>query len=48
MNSRQKNSFSGFLYAFIALIAVAYGVLIWAGLQEEHGVAPVDNVAVPN
>jgi hypothetical protein len=47
MNSRQKKSFSGFLYAFIAIIALAYGVLIWAGLKEQK-IAPVDNVAVPN
>lgn len=47
MNSRQKKSFSGFLYAFIALIAIAYGILIWADF-EGRKVAPVDNVAQPN
>jgi hypothetical protein len=47
MNSRQGKSFSGFLFGFIAIIALAFGVLIWSGLQE-HKVQPVDNVAVPN
>jgi len=47
MNTQQSKSFSGFLFAFIAIISVAFGVLIWSGLQERV-VEPVDNVAVPN
>lgn len=47
MNSRQSKSFSGFLFAFIGIVCVAFGVLIWSGLQE-HKVQPVDNVALPN
>lgn len=47
MNSRQSKSFSGFLFAFIAIIAVAFGILIWSGLPN-HKVAPVDNIAQPN
>lgn len=47
MNSRQSKSFSGFLFAFIVIIAAAFSVLIWYGKQD-HKVAPVDNVAMPN
>jgi hypothetical protein len=50
MNSRQSKSFSGFLLGFIAIVAAAFGVLIWAGLQVpevEREVAPVDNIAQP-
>jgi hypothetical protein len=47
MNSKQSKSFSGFLFAFIAIIAVAFGILVWSG-PPDRKVAPVDNVAVPN
>ncbi len=47
MNSKQSKSFSGFLYAFMGIIAVAFGVLVWSGIQIEK-VTPVDNVAQPN
>lgn len=47
MNPQQSKSFSSSLYMFMAIIAVAFGVLIWSGLQEDK-VAPVDNIAVPN
>jgi hypothetical protein len=47
MNSQQKKSFSGFLFAFIAIIAVGFSILVWVGLREDE-IAPVDNVAVPN
>jgi len=45
MDSRQSKSFSSFLFGFIALIAVAFGVLIWAGSSTPE---PVDNIAQPN
>ncbi|MDB5225566.1 MAG: hypothetical protein JWL87_518 [Candidatus Adlerbacteria bacterium] len=52
MNERQSKSFSGFLFSFMAIIAVAFGVLIWAGLQSpkelEQNIKPVDNIALPN
>ncbi len=47
MNSQQSKSFSSFLFGFIAIIAVAFSVLIWSGLQKDT-VPPVDNVAQPN
>jgi len=50
MDSRQSKSFSGFLFGFIAIVALAFGVLIWAGLQVkdvEKNIAPVDNIAQP-
>lgn len=47
MNSQQSKSFSGFLFAFMGIISLAFGVLIWSGLQE-HKVPPVDNIAQPN
>jgi hypothetical protein len=47
MNSKQSRSFSGFLYAFMGIIAVAFSILIWSGIEEKK-VAPVDNVAQPN
>jgi hypothetical protein len=47
MDSRQKGSFSGFTFAFIAIVSLAFGVLIWAGLQEQK-IAPIDNIAQPN
>ncbi len=41
-------TFFHFLYAFVAIIAVAFGVLIWTGYQQgEIAPSPVDNVAVP-
>jgi hypothetical protein len=46
MNLQQKKSFSGFLFAFIALIALGYSVLVWVGLRED-AIAPVDNMAQP-
>jgi hypothetical protein len=47
MNLQQKKSFSGFLFAFIAIIAVGFSILVWVGLRED-AIAPVDNVAQPN
>ena len=47
MNSKQSESFSGFLFGFMGIIALAFGVLVWSGLQERD-VAPVDNIAQPN
>jgi hypothetical protein len=47
MNLKQSKSFSGFLFAFIAVIILAFGVLIWAGLEQQK-VEPVDNLAQPN
>lgn len=48
MNPQQSKSFSSSLFMFMAIIAVAFGVLIWSGLQEERKVPAVDNVAQPN
>jgi hypothetical protein len=47
MDPRQSKNFSGFLFAFIIIIAGAFGVLIWAGMEQQR-VAPVDNLAQPN
>ncbi len=47
MNPQQSKNFSSSLFVFMAIIAAAFGVLVWSGLQE-HRVAPVDNVAQPN
>jgi hypothetical protein len=46
MDQRGKRSFSRFLYVFIVIIAVAFGVLAWAGAHMQK-VNPVDNVAQP-
>ncbi|HEY4502130.1 MAG TPA: hypothetical protein VJJ20_03660 [Candidatus Paceibacterota bacterium] len=45
MNQRQSKSFSGFLFAFIGIVSLAFGVLIWAGSTAPE---PVDNIAQPN
>lgn len=49
----RMNSFYHFLFGFMAIIAVAFGVLIWASppaVQSDpfpNNVNPVDNVALP-
>jgi len=47
MDQRQKASFTGFTISFICIVSLAFGVLIWAGIEKQK-VAPVDNVAQPN
>lgn len=37
-------SFFHFFFGFVAIVTVAFGVLIWSGLQKPD---PVDNVALP-
>lgn len=46
MDSRQRQSFTGFTFAFVAVVALAFGVLVWAGVEQQR-VAPVDNLAQP-
>lgn len=40
-------TFFHFFFGFVAIIGVAFGVLIWAGLQKAEEVPTVDNVALP-
>lgn len=47
MDARQNRSFTGFTFGFIAIIALAFGVLVWAGNEQEK-VRAVDNLAQPN
>ena len=47
MNKLQRASFTGFTISFICIVSLAFGVLIWAGIEKQK-VHPVDNVAQPN
>lgn len=47
MNERQRASFTGFTITFICVVSLAFGVLVWAGIEGQK-VHPVDNVAQPN
>jgi len=38
-------TFYHFFFAFVAIIGVAFGVLIWSGMQTPP--SPIDNVAQP-
>lgn len=38
-------TFYRFFFAFVVIIAVAFGVLIWSGLQLPPN--PLDNIAQP-
>jgi len=43
-----NKTFYHFFFAFVAIIAVAFGVLIWTGMQQPPSpVNPVVNVANP-
>lgn len=46
MNARQSKSFTNFTFAFIAIVAVGFGILVWAGNEREK-IQAVDNVAQP-
>jgi len=48
MNPQQKQNFSGFLGVFVAIIAVAFGILMWVGHEQQQKIKPVDNIALPN
>ncbi|MDO8517776.1 MAG: hypothetical protein Q7S26_00585 [bacterium] len=39
-------TFTRFVFGFLAIIAIAFGIIIAAASQAPH-VAPVDNVALP-
>lgn len=41
-----NQTFYHFFFGFVAIILGAFGVLIWAGYQQEQ-IAPVENVAQP-
>jgi hypothetical protein len=47
MNRFFTKTFFKFFFAFLVIIGVAFGVLLYAASQEPPQVAPVDNVALP-
>lgn len=40
-----NKTFFNFFLGFVAIIALAFGVLIWSGLQESP--TPAENIAQP-
>ncbi len=45
MGNMFTKTFYHFFFAFVIIIGLAFGVLVWSGLQDRAN--PVDNVAVP-
>jgi hypothetical protein len=41
-----NQTFYHFFFGFIAILAIAFGILIWAGYQQDD-VAAIDNIAQP-
>jgi hypothetical protein len=45
MKPDRTRVFLRFFFGFVAIIALAFGVLLFAGYQTEQQPAPIDNVA---